>query len=49
MVYVADYTETDISSSVIDIIVKIVLTVGLFATIIVLLFLYTFLKNRVTR
>lgn len=49
MAYTADYSESDISSSVIDIIVKIVLTVGLFATIIVLLFLYTFLKNKVTR
>jgi hypothetical protein len=49
MAYTPDYSEADISSSVIDIIVKIVLTVGLFATIIVLLFLYSFLKNRVTR
>lgn len=46
MAYTPDYSEGDLSSSVIDIIVKGIVTLGLFATIIVLILLWGFLKKR---
>lgn len=46
MAYVPDYTEGDLSSSIIDIIVKIIITVGIFATLIVLVFMFAFLKRK---
>ena len=46
MAYTPDYTEGDLSSSIVDIIVKVVLTVGTFITIIVLLMMYSYLKKK---
>lgn len=46
MAYTPDYSESDLSSSIIDIIVKIIITVGIFTTIVVLLLIWTFLKKR---
>lgn len=47
MAYTPDYTEGDLSSSIIDIIVKVVITVGIFATLIVLILIYNFVRKRV--
>ena len=47
MAYTPDYTEGDLSSSIVDIIVKVIVTVGIFTTIIVLLFVWGYLKKRV--
>lgn len=46
MAYTPDYTEADLSSSIIDIIVKVILTVGIFATLIVLLYMFSYLKKK---
>jgi len=46
MAYTPDYSEGDLSSSIIDIIVKVILTVGIFATLIVLLLIYNFAKKK---
>lgn len=46
MAYTPDYAEGDLSNSVVDIIVKGILTVGTFITIIVLLMIWNFLKKR---
>jgi len=47
MAFTPDYTESDLSSSIIDIIVKVILSVGIFATLIVLLMLFVYLRKRV--
>ena len=47
MAYTADYTESDLSNSVIDTIVAAIIVVGQFVTIIVLIFLYNWMKKRV--
>ena len=46
MAFTPDYTEGDLSASVIDIIVKGILTVGTFVTIIVLIMLYNYVRRR---
>lgn len=47
MVYTPDYSEGDLSSSIVDIIVKVILTIGTFITIIMLVLIYNFLKKKV--
>ena len=47
MTYTPDYSEGDLSSSIIDIIVKVIVTIGIFTTIIVLLFIWGYLKKKV--
>ena len=47
MAYIPDYTEADLSSSIVDIIVKIILVVGTFITIIVLLMIWKVVKKQV--
>ncbi len=47
MAYTPDYTEADLSSSIVDIIVKIILVVGTFITIIVLLMIWKVVKKQV--
>ena len=47
MAYTPDYTESDLSSSIVDVIVKVILVVGTFITIIVLLMIWKFLKKQV--
>lgn len=46
MVYTPDYTETDLSASIVDVIVKSILVVGTFITIIMLVVIYGFVKKR---
>ena len=46
MAYTPDYTEADLSSSLIDVIVKAVITVGIFATLIVLLLMWNWMKKK---
>lgn len=45
MAYTPDYTEGDLSSSIIDTIVKVIITVSTFATLIVLVLLFKWLKK----
>ncbi|MCJ7768166.1 hypothetical protein MUP79_07225 [Candidatus Bathyarchaeota archaeon] len=45
MAYTPDYTEGNLSDSIIDTIVKVVITVSTFATLIVLIMLYGWLKG----
>lgn len=40
MAYTPDYTETDLSASIIDVIVKAIIVVGIFITIIMLAFIW---------
>jgi len=47
MAYSPDYTESDLSASTIDIIVKVILTIGTFATLIVLVYMFAFLKRKI--
>lgn len=47
MAYTPDYSEGDLSSSIIDVIVKAVITVGIFATLIVLLLMWNWMKKRI--
>jgi len=46
MAYTPDYTESDLSASIVDTIVKVILVVGTFITIIVLVMIWNFLKKR---
>lgn len=46
MAYTPDYTEGDLSASVVDTIVKAIIVVGTFITIIMLVFIWNFLKKR---
>ena len=46
MAYTPDYAEGDLSSSVVDIIVKGILTVGTFVTIIVLIMIYNYVRRK---
>jgi len=47
MAYTPDYTESDLSSGIIDLIVKIILAVGIFTTLIVLILIFKYLKKKV--
>ena len=46
MAYTPSYTEGDLSSSIVDIIVKAILVIGTFITIIVLVAMYGYVKKR---
>jgi hypothetical protein len=46
MAYNASYEETDIAEGVINMIVKGLITVGSFATLIVVIFLYGYVRKR---
>lgn len=46
MAYTPDYTESDLNSGIIDVIVKVILVVGTFITVIVLLMLYSWVKKK---
>ena len=47
MAYTPEYTESDLSASIVDIIVKVILVVGTFITIIVLVFIWRMLKKQI--
>ena len=47
MAYTPDYTESDLSASIVDIIVKGILVFGTFITIIILLFVWKTVKKQV--
>lgn len=47
MAYTPDYEEGDLSNSVIDVIVTALIVIGQFATIVVLVWLYNWVKKKV--
>lgn len=49
MAYTPDYTESDLSNSIIDTIVKVIITVSTFATLIVLIMLFNWMKKQMRR
>jgi len=46
MAYTPDYTESDLSAGIVDTIVKVILVIGTFITVIVLVFIYGFLRKK---
>lgn len=46
MAYTPEYSESDLSASIIDTIVKAIIVVGIFTTLIVLVLLWGWLKKR---
>jgi len=46
MAYTAQYDEADLSASVIDTVIKVFIIVGQFITLIVILFLWAWLKKK---
>lgn len=46
MAYTPSYTEADMSASIIDTVVKVLILVGTFATLIVILFMFAWAKKK---
>jgi len=46
MAYTAEYTEGDLSASVIDTVIKVFIIIGQFITLIVILLLYNWMKKK---
>jgi hypothetical protein len=47
MAYTPDYTESDMSASIIDTVVKVLILFGTFATLIVLIMLFVWVKKKI--